>query len=153
MGLINVNCAKTIFWQMTSAHHFINISQNILNLWMRLIFPETRHPGLQFEYKNKAIPIRIESNMIFRSWFYRLLEQLWENQIWLAPHSHQSFHLMHQISPKAKIRTRFMILCQPSLNALPFTFSPPLLYKPPPLLHSKTHKKPPSLLLSWVLVK
>ena len=31
---------------------------------MRLIFPETRHPGLQFEYKNEAIPIRIESDMM-----------------------------------------------------------------------------------------
>ena len=27
---------------------------------MRLIFPETRPPGLQFEHKNKAILIRIE---------------------------------------------------------------------------------------------
>ena len=32
---------------------------------MRLILPETRHPGLQFEHKNEAIPIRIESDMIF----------------------------------------------------------------------------------------
>ena len=65
MGAINVNCAETIFKQMTSAHHFIHISQNILNLWMRLIFPETRHPGLQFEHKNEIIPIRIELDMIF----------------------------------------------------------------------------------------
>ena len=126
---------------MTSAHHFINISQNILNLWMRLIFPETRHPGLQFEHKNETIPIRIESDMIFWSWLYMLLQQLRENRTLLAPHSHQSFHLMHQISPKAKMRSRFMILCQPSLNGLPFIFSPPLLYKPP-LLHSRTHKNP-----------
>ena len=27
---------------------------------MRLIFPETKHPGLQFEYKNETIPIRID---------------------------------------------------------------------------------------------
>ena len=47
---------------MTSAHHFIDISQNILNLWMRLIFPETRHLGLQFKHKDEAIPIRIESD-------------------------------------------------------------------------------------------
>ena len=47
----------------------------------------------------------------------------------LTPHSHQSSHLMHQISPKVKMRSRFMILCQPSLNGLPFIFSPPLLYK------------------------
>ena len=32
---------------------------------MRLIFPETRHPGLQFEHKNETIPIRIELDMIF----------------------------------------------------------------------------------------
>ena len=137
---------------MTSAHHFIHISQNILNLWMRLIFSETRHPGLQFEHKNEAIPIRIESNIIFWSWLYKLLQQLRENRTWLAPHSHQSFHLMYQISPNAKMRTRFMILCQPSLNGLPFIFSPPLLYKPPLSFipkHTKTH----SLLLSWVLVK
>ena len=137
---------------MTSAHHFINISQNILNLWMRLIFPETRHPGLQFEHKNEAIPIRIESDMIFRSWIYMLLQQLRENRTLLAPHSHQSFHLMHQISPKAKMRSRFMILYQPSLNGLPFIFLPPLLYILPS--HSfQTHIKTPSLLFSWVLVK
>ena len=118
---------------MTSAHHFINISQNILNLWMKLIFLETRHPGLQFEHKNEVIPIRIESDMIFRNWLYMLLQQLRENQTLLAPHSHQSFHLMHQISPKAKMRSRFMILCQPSLNGIPFIFPPLLLYIPPPL--------------------
>ena len=127
---------------MTSAHHFINISQNILNLWMRLIFPETRYPGLQFEQKNETTPIIIESNMIFRSWLYRVLQQLQENRTLLAPHSHQSFHLMHQIFPKAKMRSRFMIFCQPSLNGLPFIFSPPLLYKPPFSFIPK-HKKTP----------
>ena len=117
---------------------------------MRLIFPKTRHLGLQFEHKNKTILIRIESDMIFLSWLYMLLQQLRENRTLFAPHSHQSSHLMHQISPKAKMRSRFMILCQPSLNGLPFIFSPPLLYKPPPLLHSKRDKKNPlsSLLLS-----
>ena len=80
--------------------------------------------------------------MIFRNQLYKLLQQLRENRTWLASHSHQSFHLMHQISPKAKMRTRFMIICQPSLNGLPFLFSPPLLYKPPPLLHSRAHKNP-----------
>ena len=128
---------------MTSAHHFINISQNILNLWMRLIFLETRHPGLQFEHKNEAIPIRIESNMIFRSWLYMLLQQLRKNRTLLAPHSHQSSHLMHQISLKAKMRSRFMILCQPSLNGLPFIFSPSLLYKPPLSFIPKHTKKTP----------
>ena len=125
---------------MTSAHYFINISQNILNLWMRLIFPETRHPGLQFEHKNEAIPIIIESDMIFRSWLYMLLQQLRENRTLLAPHSHQSFHLMHQISPKAKMRSRFMILCQLSLNDLPFIFPLLLLYIPPSHSFQK-HKK------------
>ena len=57
---------------MTSAHHFIDISQNILNLWIRLIFLEIRHLGFQFEYKNETIPIKIEANMIFQIWFYKL---------------------------------------------------------------------------------
>ena len=138
---------------MTSAHHFINISQNILNLWMRLMFPETRHLGLQFEHKNEVISIIIESDMIFLSWLYILLQQLRENRTLLAPYSHQSFHLMHQISPKAKIRSRFMILCQPSLNGLSFIFSPPLLYKlSPPLSFILKHTKPPSLLFSSLLL-
>ena len=127
---------------------------------MRLIFPETIHPGLQFEHKNEIIPIRIESDMIFQSWLYKLLQQLRENRTWLAPHSHQSFYLIYQISPNAKMRTRFMILCQPSLNGLPFIFPPPLLYKPSisfisghtknslssPLLSSR---KLSSLVISW----
>ena len=69
--------------------------------------------------------------MIFRNWLYMLLQQLRKNRTLLAPHSHQSFHLMYQISPKAKMRSRFMILCQPSLNGLPFIFPSPLLYIPP----------------------
>ena len=108
---------------------------------MRLIFPETRHPGLQFEHKNETILIRIESDMIFRNCLYRLLQQLRENRTLLAPHSHQSPHLMHQISPKAKMRSSFMILCQPSLNGLPFIFPPPLLYKPLISFISKYKKK------------
>ena len=113
-----------------------------LNLWMRLIFPEIRHPGLQFEHKNKTIPIRIELDMIIWSWLYRLLQQLRENWTWLAPHSHQSFHLMHQISPKAKMRSRFMIFFQPSLNGIPFIFPPPLLYKPSPSFIPEDTKPP-----------
>ena len=116
---------------MTSAYHFIDISHNILNLLMRLIFPATIHPGLQFEHKNETISIKIKSDMIFRSWLYRLLQQLRENRTLLAPHSHQSPHLMRQISPNAKMRSRFMIPCQPSFNGLPFIFPPPLLYIPP----------------------
>ena len=87
---------------MTYAHHFINISQNILN-------PETRHLRLQFEYKNEAIPIIIESDII---------------------------------SPKGKMRSRFMILYQPSLNDLPFIFPPPLLYKPSLSFILKHRQKP-----------
>ena len=126
---------------MASAHHFIDISQNIVNLWMRLIFSKTRHPGLQFEHKNEAISIRIESDMIFRNWLYMQLQQLRENRILLVPHSHQSSHLMHQIFPKTKMRSTFMILCQPSLNGLPFIFPPPLLYIPL-LSFIPRHKKP-----------
>ena len=128
---------------MTSTYHFIYISHNILNLWMRLIFPETRHPGVQFEHKNEAIPIRIEFDIIFWSWLYMLLQQLQENRTLLAPHSHQSPHLMHQISPKAKMRSRFMILCQPSLNGLSFIFPTPLLYKPPLSFILGRHNKNP----------
>ena len=121
---------------MTYAHHFINISQNILN-------PETRHLRLQFEHNNETILIIIESDMIFRSWLYMLLQQLRENRTLLAPHSHQSFHLMHQISLKAKMRSRFMILCQSSLNGFSFIFPPPLLYIPPLSFIPKHIKNPP----------
>ena len=87
--------------------------------------------------------------MIFQSQLYKLLQQLRENRTWLAPHSHESFHLIHQISPKAKMRTRFMIFCQPSLNGIPFIFSPPLLYKPPsPSFQRTTKTSFSSLLLS-----
>ena len=107
-----------------------SISLRIFWICEWLIFLETRHLGLQFEHKNETIPIRIESDMIFRNYLYRLLQQLRENRTLLAPHSHQSPHLMYQISPKAKMRSRFMFLYQPSLNGLPFIFLPPLLYKP-----------------------
>ena len=137
---------------MISAPYFIDISQNILNLWMKLIFPKNRHLRLQFEHKNETILIRIEVDMIFQNWLYRLLQQLRENRTLLALHSHQSPHLMHQISPKAKMRSRFMILCQPSLNGLPFIFPPPLLYKLISFIPKHT-KTPLSLLFSWVLVK
>ena len=109
---------------------------------MRLIFPKTRHPELQFEHKNEAIPIRIESDMIFRNWLYILLQQLRENRILLAPHSHQSFHSMHQISPKAKMRSRSMIFCQPSLNGIPFIFPSLLLYILPLSFILGTQKPP-----------
>ena len=31
---------------------------------MRLIFPKPRHPGLQFEHKNKTIPIRVRYDFL-----------------------------------------------------------------------------------------
>ena len=65
MRPINVNYAETIFQQMTSTHHFVDISQNILNLLVKLTSQEIRHFGLQFEYKNEAISIKIEKYMIF----------------------------------------------------------------------------------------
>ena len=128
---------------MTSTHHFIDISQTILNLWMRLIFSETRHLGLQFEHKNETILIRIESDMLFWNWLYMLLQQLRENRILLASHSYQSPHLMHQISLNAKMRSRFMILFQPSLNGISFIFPSPLLYIPPLLFIPRHTKNPP----------
>ena len=132
---------------MISVYHFIDISQNILNQWMRLMFPETKHLGLQFEHKNETISIRIELDMIFWNWLYMLLQQLRENQILLASYSHQYSHLMHQIFLKAKMRSRFMIFCQLSLNGLSFIFSQPLLYKPPLSSIRKHTKNPPSSLL------
>ena len=70
-----------------------------------------------------------------------------KTEFWLAPHSHQSFHLMHQIFSKAKMRSRFMIPCQLSLNGLPSIFPPPLLYKLPSPSFQKTQKMPLSSLL------
>ena len=128
---------------MTTAHHFIDISQNILNLWMRLIFLETRHLGLQFAHKNKTIPIRIESKMIIQIGSTGYYNSYRKTKFWLAPHSHQSFHLMHQISPKTKIKSRFMILYQPSLNGLSFILLPPLLYKPSISFILEDTQKPP----------
>ena len=134
---------------MTSTHHFIDISQNILNLWMRLIFSETKHSELQFKHKNETIPIRIESNMIIQSWLNRLLLHLRENWILACSSIPPIFHLMHRISSKAKMRSRFMILCQPLLNGLSFIFPPPLLYKHLFSFIPKHTKNP----FSWVLMK
>ena len=138
---------------MTSAHHFIDISQNILNLWMRLIFPEPRHPGLQFEYKNETILIRIELDILFEVGSTGCYSNYEKTEFWLASYSHQSFHLMHQIFPKAKMRSRFMIFCQPSLNGIPFIFFLNHYYINPPPPSFQSTKKTPYLLLSWVLVK
>ena len=73
-----------------------------------------------------------------------------KTKFWLAPHSHQSRHLMHQIFSKAKMRSRFIILCQSSLNDLSFILFPSLLYKPS-ISFIPRHTKTPSLLISWVL--
>ena len=68
-----------------------------------------------------------------------------------APHSHQSSHLMYQIFQKTKMRSRFMILYQPSLNGIQFIFPPPLLYISP-LSFIPKHTKPPFLLFSSLLL-
>ena len=143
MRLINVNCAETISSQMTSTHHFIDISQNILNLWIRLIFPETRHLGLQFEHKNETIPVRIESYMIIWSWFYMLLQQLQENRILACFSLPPIFPFNALYFPQAKMRSRFIIFCQPLLNGIPFIFPPPLLYILPLSFIPETKKNLP----------
>ena len=146
---------------MTSAHNFIDISQNILNLWIRLIFPETRHLRLQF-----CAQERDNSNQNWVRYDFSKLALQVITAAMVKPNfdllftPHQSLHLMHQIFPKAKMRSKFMILCQPSLNGLPFIFFPPLLYKPSlsfipkhiknliyfPLLNSRNLS---SLVISW----
>ena len=68
-------------WEARPNSNPSNLWEARLNLWMRLILSETRYPRLQFEHKNKTIPIRVESNMIIQSWFYRLLQQIRENRI------------------------------------------------------------------------
>ena len=55
---INVNCAKNIFQQMTYAYYFIDISQNIMSSWVRLILIETRYLGLEPEHKNEIVLIK-----------------------------------------------------------------------------------------------
>ena len=108
---------------MTSAHNFIDISQNILNLWIRLIFPETRHLRLQF-----CAQERDNSNQNWVRYDFSKLALQVITAAMVKPNfdllftPHQSLHLMHQIFPKAKMRSKFMILCQPSLNGLPFIF-------------------------------
>ena len=94
-------------------------------------------------------------------WFFKVssigcYSSYGKTEFWFAPLSHQSSHLMHQISPKATMRSRFMILCQPSLNGIPFIFPPPLLYKPPSPSFQKTQNPPllssrklSSLVISW----
>ena len=105
---------------------------------------------------NLSIRMRQFRLEFWQIWFFKVDSIGYDSsygktEFWHAPHSHQSFHLIHQIFPKAKMRSRFMISCQLSLNGLPFIFPPSLLYKfPPP---SFQDKKSPSLLFSWVLVK
>ena len=98
-----------------------------------------------FNLTTKTRQFQSELNSI---WFFEIgstgcYSSYGKTEFWLAPHSHQSPHLMDWISPKAKMRSRFMILCQPSLNDLPFIFSPPLLYKPPLSFIPKHTKNPP----------
>ena len=69
--------------------------------------------------------------MIIRNWLYRLIQMLQENRILACCSLPPIFLFNVPDFPKTKMRSRFMILCQPSLNDLPLIFSPPLLYKPP----------------------
>ena len=95
--------------------------------------------------------LKLSKIWLFEIGFIGCYSSYRKTEFWLVPHSHQSFHLMHQISPKTKMRSKFIIFCQTSLNDLPFIFPLSLLYKPP-LLHSKT-KKTPSLPHFRVLMK
>ena len=84
---------------------------------------------------NLSIRMRQFRSELRQIWFFKVgsigcYNNYGKTEFWLAPLSYQSFHLMHQISPKVKMRSRFMILCQPSFNVLLFIFPPPLLYKP-----------------------
>ena len=138
---------------MTSAHHFVDIPQNIFNLWMRLIFLETRHPEFQIELKNETIPIRIKEDMIFLNFALQAITVV-TGKLNFACFSLPPISKFNAPNfPKAKIRSRFMILCQPSLKDILLIFSPLLLYKPPSLSSIPKHTKTPSLFLSWVLVK
>ena len=100
---------------MTFAHYFIDISHNIFNLWMRLIFPETKHPRLQFEHKNEAIPI--------------IWAQEWGNsdQNWVRyDFSKLAIQAVTAITGKPNFT------CSPlSLNGILFIFPLSLPYKPP----------------------
>ena len=155
LGPINVNYAEIIFQQMTYAHHFVDISQNILNLWVRLIFPEL--DIRVFNLSTRARQFRLKLSKIWFSEFgsagcYKSYEK---NQILghfvcssLSPTS--TFNAL--AFSKYWNRLFSLILCQPSLNDLQFIFSPPLLYKLF-LFSILKHTKTPYLLLSWILVK
>ena len=121
---------------MTFAHLFIDISQNILNLWMRLIFPKTRHLGFQFEHKNETISIRIDEDMIFLNLALQPIIVVMGKPNFACSSLPPISKFNAPNFPKGyKMRSRFMIHCQPSLNDILFIFSPPLL-------HSKTIQKP-----------
>ena len=101
---------------------------------------------------NLSIRIRQFRSELRQIWFFKVGSIGYDSnygktEFWLTPHSYQSFHLMHQIFPKAKMRSRFMIPCQLSLNGFPFIFPPPLLYKPLSPSFQSTQKIPLSSLL------
>ena len=123
---------------MTSAHHFINISQNILNLWMRLIFPKTRHPGIWAQEWGNSDQnwVRYDFSKLT---LYAVIAVTGKSNFACSSLS-SIFTFNAQISLKTKMRSRFMILYQPSLNGLSFMFPSPLLYKPP-LSFIPRHKK------------
>ena len=116
MEPINVNYIETIFQQITSAHHFVDISHNILNLWVRLIFPKTRHLGFNLSTKMRRFWLELK-----KIWFSEFSSEKCYSakgktkvlDIWLAYHSHQLPNLMHWLSLNTEIGSRFMILFDP----------------------------------------
>ena len=95
---------------------------------------------------NLSARMRQFRSELMQIWFFKVgsigcYSNYGKTEFWLVSYSYQSFHLMHQIFPKAKMRFRFMILCQPSLNGLSFIFPLPLLYIPPISFIPK-HKNP-----------
>lgn len=126
-GLLKLIILKLVFEKMTFTHHFIDISTNIFNLWVRLIFPKTRHLGLHFKHNNEPIPIRIE-----KIWFFKVNSE----NCYKSYKKNRGFrHLASSsLQPTSKYWNRVgswfsLILHQSSLNTLLFIFSPSLLYK------------------------
>ena len=103
--------------------------------------------GFNLSIRMRQFQSELRQILFFKVGFIGYDSSYGKTEFWLAPHSHQSFHLMHQIFPKTKMRSRFMIPYQLSLNGFPFIFPPPLLYKPLSPSFQRTQKTPLSSLL------
>ena len=97
---------------------------------------------------NLSIRTRQFWSELSKIWFFEFgyagcYNNCMKTQILLAHHSHQSLHLMHQLSTKSEIGSRFMIpfdplstfIEWPSIHIF-FHYN----YINSPLLHSKAHK-------------